>query len=410
MIDKLKILSDEFIRHAENKFKRYFFYENKLSNRFSIIKGGRGIGKTVFILQFIIENFKDGERDNVIYIPADHFLLGNLSLYEAAEEFYKNGGELICFDEIHKYANWAQELKSIYDTFPKLKIIVTGSSILEIRKGAFDLSRRAVNYDMTGMSLREFIELHYEIKFSAFNLQDITLQHKEIAENIFKVLENKNLKILKIFKEYLNYGYYPFYKEYNDTHLYMRVLEQNIHTTLESDLIAVHPTINGISIKKIKKLLSIISTSVPFTPDLKNLKTLTEVGDERTLKTYLKYLEDAGTIITLSGGGRGIREMEKPEKIYLNNTNLIYALRNFREPETGNIRETFFINIVSKDHNIKPVKSGDFLVDNQYTFEIGGKSKDFNQIKGIENSFLAIDDIECGVNNKIPLWLFGFLY
>jgi len=187
-------------------------------------------------------------------------------------------------------------------------------------------------------------------------------------------------------------------------------LEQNIHTTLESDLIAIYPSLSGNSIKKMKKLLTIIASSVPFTPDLRKLKTTLEVGDERTLKTYLKYLEDAGIILTVSKGSRGLRALEKPEKIYLNNPNLIHAISSRTPFEKGNLRETFFLNLLRGLYKVSSPEQGDFHVEGKYIFEIGGKSKKFSQIKGIKDSFLAVDDIEIGTGNKIPLWVFGFLY
>ncbi|MBW2089436.1 MAG: ATP-binding protein, partial [Deltaproteobacteria bacterium] len=192
--------------------------------------------------------------------------------------------------------------------------------------------------------------------------------------------------------------------------MYYITLEQGIRTTIESDLLSIYPTLNGSSIKKIKKLLTVIAESAPFTPDLKRLKRIVEIGDERTLKNYLKYLEDGGVITSLTKSGSRLGSLEKPEKIYLNNTNQIYAISSKGKENIGNIRETFFINMLSAMHEVLSPKKGDFLIDNKYTFEIGGKNKSFKQIKDISNSFLAVDDIETGIGNKIPLWLFGFLY
>ena len=317
---------------------------------------------------------------------------------------------MICFDEIHKYPNWSTELKSIYDTFPKLTTVASGSSALEIYKGSRDLSRRAVVYKMFGMSFREFIEIELGINLKSAGLENIINNHQRIADSITNAVEKKGKKILALFKSYLEYGYYPYFREYNNRELFYLTLEQNIHTTLESDLIAIYPSLSGNSIKKIKKLLMIIASSVPFTPDLKKLKTTLDIGDERTLKIYLKYLEDAGIILTVSKGGKGLRELEKPEKIYLNNPNLIHAISSRMTLEIGNLRETFFLNMVETSHKVSSPAQGDFLVNGKYTFEIGGKNKDFSQIKDIKNSFLGVDNTEIGVGNKIPLWLFGFLY
>ena len=411
MIEELFRLSQNFIRINNREFIRYFLRIHPLKNRFSIVVGQRGIGKTTAIIQHILSSYKnDIFTDRALYIQADHFLVGGHSLYEIAEQFYNLGGEMICFDEIHKYLNWSTELKSIYDTFPKLTIVASGSSALEIYKGSHDLSRRAVVYKMFGMSFREFIEIELGINLKSAGIENIINNHQRIADGITTAVEKKGKKILALFKSYLEYGYYPYFREYKNRELFYLTLEQNIHTTLESDLIAIYPSLSGNSIKKIKKLLMIIASSVPFTPDLKKLKTTLDVGDERTLKTYLKYLEDAGIILTVSKGGRGLRELEKPEKIYLNNPNLIHAISSRMPLETGNLRETFFLNIVETSHKVSSPAQGDFLVDGRYTFEIGGKNKDFSQIKDIKNSFLGVDNTEIGAGNKIPLWLFGFLY
>lgn len=411
MIDELFRLSQNFIRIKNKEYVRYFLKTNPLESRFSIVVGHRGVGKTTMIIQHILSSYKnDIFTDKALYIQADHFLISGQSLYEIAEQFYNIGGEMICFDEMHKYPDWSTELKSIYDTFPKLTIIASGSSALEIYKGSRDLSRRAIVYKMLGMSFREFVELELGIELINSGLEDVVKNHQRIANSIITSVEKKGKKILALFKNYLEYGYYPYFREYKTKDLFYLTLEQNIHTTLESDLIAIYPSLSGNSIKKMKKLLTIIASSVPFTPDLRKLKTTLEVGDERTLKTYLKYLEDAGIILTVSKGSSELRQLEKPEKIYLNNPNLIHAISSRTPVEKGNLRETFFLNLLRGLYKVSSPEQGDFHVEGKYIFEIGGKSKNFSQIKDIKNSFLAVDDIEIGTGNKIPLWVFGFLY
>lgn len=410
MTEELFRLSQNFIRLNQREYVRYFLKANPLKNRFSVVVGQRGVGKTTAMIQHLLSAYNNIFTNKALYIQADHFLVGRHSLYEIAERFYNLGGEIICFDEIHKYPNWSTELKSIYDTFPKLKIIASGSSALEIYKGSHDLSRRAVVYKMFGMSFREFIELTLNISLKNYDIENIIKGHQRAADEIISKIEKKGRKILSLFKDYLEYGYYPYFTEYKNKVIFYMTLEQNIHTTLESDLIAIYPALSGNSIKKIKKLLSIIAVSVPFTPDLKKLKTTLDVGDERTLKTYLKYLEDAGIILTVAKGGKGLRELEKPEKVYLNNPNLIYAIATHTSANIGNVRETFFVNMLHVLYKVSTPAQGDFLVNNKYSFEVGGKNKDFTQIKNMENSFLAIDDVEIGFKNKIPLWIFGFLY
>ncbi|MEA1948914.1 MAG: AAA family ATPase [Thermodesulfobacteriota bacterium] len=411
MLDDIFKLSSDFLKTFNKPYRRYFLDKYPLTSRFSIIIGQRGVGKTTAMIQKILStNNDDIFTKNALYVPVDHFIVGGRSIYEIAEEFYNLGGKMICFDEIHKYAGWSGELKSIYDSLQKLTILASGSSAMEIQKGSHDLSRRAVVYLMTGLSFREYIDLAAEIKTESFVLKNLLEAHEKLSYDIITATESKKKKILALFKDYLQFGYFPYCTEFDDISMYYITLEQGIRTTIESDLLSIYPTLNGGSIKKIKKLLTVIAESAPFTPDLKRLKRIVEIGDERTLKNYLKYLEDGGVITSLTKSGSRLGALEKPEKIYLNNTNQIYAISSKGKENIGNIRETFFINMLSAMHNVSSPKKGDFLIDDKYTFEIGGKNKSFKQIKDISNSFLAVDDIETGIRNKIPLWLFGFLY
>jgi predicted AAA+ superfamily ATPase len=411
MIDDIASLSQTLLRIRNREFKRYFLREHSLDNRFSIIVGQRGIGKTTAMVQHLLGRYgNDIYNRKALYIQADHFLVTRASLYEIADEFYKLGGELVCFDEIHKYPDWSMELKSIHDTFPNLKILASGSSALEITRGSHDLSRRAIVYRMYGMSFREYIGMSHSLYFESLSLDTIITDHQKAADAIVGEMEKNGLKVLAFFKEYLESGYYPYFLEYRDKAQFYMTLEQNIHATLEGDLLAIHRSLNGSSIRKIQKLLSIISSLVPFTPDMRQLKTLLGIGDERTLKTYLKYLEDAGVIMTISRSGKGLREMEKPEKVYLNNPNLYHALAGGKMPGSGAMRETFFLNMLRVNHSVSVPARGDFLVNDKITFEVGGKNKGVSQIKNIESAWLALDNIEIGQGHRIPLWLFGFLY
>ncbi len=412
MLDKLFVLSWKFIENYNREYIRYFKKEHSLNNRFSIILGPRGVGKTTVIIQHLLDYVKHKKYSKkAIYIQADHFLIGNSSLYEITEDFINEGGELICFDEIHKYPEWSRDLKSIYDTFPKLKIIASGSSALEIYKGSHDLSRRAIVYKMAVMSFREFLELSIgKIKLESYTLEQLINNHNHISDLIINKIEKTTNKILPLFKKYLKFGCYPYFIEYNDMDYFFITLEQNVHTIIESDLSSIYPRLNGLGLKKIKKLISFISNAVPFTPDLKKIKKILEIGDERTLKMYLKYLEDGGLIRTVSKKGKSLSALEKPEKIFLHNTNLSYAIGSMDGIQIESIRESFFITALSLKNDISVSDQGDFLVNDNYIFEIGGKKKTFNHIKDLKNSFLAIDDIEKGFGNKIPLWLFGFLY
>lgn len=410
-LEKIFELSKHFLKIYNREFIRYFFKENNLDNRFSIIIGQRGVGKSTALIQYLLKYSNNDILSNkILYIQSDHFLINNYSLYEIAEEFYNYGGELICFDEVHKYPQWSRELKSIYDTFPKLKIIASGSSILEITKGSHDLSRRAVVYNMNGMSFREFIAMYKGVELSSILVDEILKNHQFHSNEIVGKVEENNLKILSLFEDYLKFGYYPYFLEFNDIQKFHITLEQQIHTTIESDLLSVYPKLTGDSMRKLKKLLSAISENVPFLIDYNKIMKIVNISDNRTIKTYLKYLEDAGIIIQLSKSGKTMSSLKKIEKIYINNTNQIYALNSIAKDNKGTIRETFFANNLRIFGKTTLPKKGDFLFNNTYIFEIGGRNKKQKQIKDIENSFLALDGIKHGINNKIPLWLFGFMY
>lgn len=401
-------LSRQFLRNQKKTYRRYILKKSPFKSRVSILLGARGVGKTTSVIQYI-ESQYDILSKQVLYLPVDHFLLGNMPLYRIAETFYLNGGKLLCLDEIHKYMNWPQELKSIIDTFPLLKLIISGSSALEVNKGSHDLSRRAVVSRLAGLSFREYLELHYNLELPWYSLDDVLEKHEQISREILERLAAKDLKVLPAFKEYLKVGYYPYFTEFgNDNEGFFTTLEQSIHTTIESDFLSVYPQLNGISIAKIKALLSIIAETAPFKPDLKKLKTLLDIGDERTLKLYLKYLEDGAIIHLLRRDNHGLNILEKPEKIYLHDPNQMYAISG-REANRGNLRETFFICAVSPVGGVFYSQKGDFRVG-RYMLEIGGVGKGFSQIKDVPFSFLALDDQEMGIGNKIPLWLFGFLY
>ncbi len=411
MLNDLFTLSQTFLRIRNRAFQRSFLRDYPLTNRFSIIIGQRGIGKTTVMIQHLLASQDhDLYTRNALYLPVDHFLVSRSSLYEIADQFQKLGGELICFDEVHKYPDWSMELKSITDTFPTLKILASGSSALEVAQGGYDLSRRALVLRMHGLSFREYLGMAHGLAFDRLQLNDLITGHQLAADRLVGKLEKNGHKVLALFNEYLEVGYYPYFLEYQDKTMFRMTLEQHIHTSLEGDLPAIYPALNGAAIRKMSKLLAVISSLVPFTPDMKKLKQILEIGDERTLKTYLSYLEDAGILLTISKTNKGLRAMEKPEKIYLNNPNLYYALAGETAPDNGAIRETFFLNMLRPNHRVRAPVRGDFLVNESLTFEVGGKNKDGSQIKDINESWLALDNIEIGQGNRIPLWLFGFLY
>lgn len=408
--EELQELSQSFIKLKYESYRRYFIRRTPMLHRFSIILGERGVGKTTTLIQSLLEFAQNNfVSDKILYIQADHFLVRSMSLYEIAETFVRYGGQFIAFDEIHKYPNWSMELKSIFDTFLDLRIIASGSSALEIHKGSHDLTRRAIVHRLYGLSFHEFIELKHGLELPIYKLEEIIAEHPKIAFTIIKQLDDNKLKILKLFKEYLEYGYYPYFRLFESIVEFKMTIEQNLHTTLESDLMAIYPHLTGNSIKKIKQLVVYLAQAVPFTPNWQSIKKITDIGDDRTLKTYFKYLEDASIISALVSGSEKMKRLEDSEKIFLANTNQLFALSS-SVPNVGTLRETFFLSNLRPVHNVTAGRNTDFLVDQTYYFEVGGKNKTLEQIKGHTKGYLAIDDIEHGVQTRIPLWLFGFLY
>jgi len=397
----MKVLTQHFqarLNPISLDFKRYLYQQINWNNRLIAIIGARGVGKTTLLLQHIKENHND--LTEVMYISLDNLYFVKNNLSDFADEFVKLGGKYLFIDEVHKYPNWAIEIKNIYDNNPSLFIVITGSSALDIHKGKGDLSRRIVIYRMNGLSFREFISLKYKIDFNSYSLEEITENAIPIAQEI-----NSKIKPIKLFQEYIRTGYYPFFIEQED-HYYERI-EQAIGEVLETDLPALEP-IDFTAVYNIKKLLVIIAEIVPFKPNISKLSQ--QIGINRdTLVKYLYWLQRADLLLLLTSDTYGIAKMNKPEKVYLNNPNLIFAL-NENNANPGTIRETFFYNQINVKHKIAYPKKADFMVDNKYIFEIGGKNKTQKQIAGLENAFIVADNIEYAYKNTIPVWMFGFLY
>lgn len=410
MFEKILEISRHFLKIKNSSYRRYFIKNIDLKHRMSILTGQRGVGKTTTLIQHLLDKVEGDRFDKkILYVQADHFALGKTPLYEIAEEFSLLGGKWLAFDEIHKYPDWSKELKSIYDTFPDLTLLISGSSALEIYKGSHDLIRRAASYSMQGLSFREYLELSLQTRLPAYSLDELCKHHEKIAESILHELQSINQKVLPLFYDYLKVGYYPYFFELNDPKIYQMTLEQNLHQTIESDLTAIYPHLTGTSVKKMKQLLTFIANAVPFTPNWKKILNLLEIGDIRTLKNYFKHLEDASLVSSLSKATKKMHQLELPDKLYLNNPNQLYAISS-DTPQVGTLREIFFLNSLFFQPKIGLPKEGDFIVNEQYLFEVGGKNKSFNQIKDDSNGYLACDSLEFGIGNKIPLWLFGFLY
>jgi hypothetical protein len=387
------------VQQVDTNFIRSFISEVNWNARLIGIKGARGVGKTTLLLQYIKLNFSKNVEE-ALYVSLDSFAFKEKTLVGLADEFVRNGGKYLFLDEVHKYANWAQELKNIYDDHAELKVVFTGSSLLEILNSRADLSRRAIVYHMQGLSFREYLALETGEKFDTIALEDLLKDHLKIANAI-----TSKVKPFRYFERYLKQGYYPFYKE--EPALYEQRIEEVINMMLEIEL----PLLRGVDIglvSKIKQLLAIISESVPFIP---NVATLSQkMGMHRTtLMTYLHYLGEVGLTINLQKEAKGSVRLQKPAKIYLENTNLMFTLSP-SNTNIGNARETFFANQVGYKNKLSYHEKTDFLVNNKYAFEIGGKDKSKKQLVGVANAFIAADAIEVGYQNKIPLWLFGFLY
>ena len=387
------------LRKIDLSFQRYLIDEIDWEGRLSAITGARGTGKTTLILQHIKRTFGNSPKE-ALYVSADNIWFSGNRLFDLANNFEKQDGKYLFIDEIHKYENWSQEIKNIYDSFSNLKVVITGSSMLQLYKGNADLSRRAVHYDLRGLSFREFLKFDQNIDFDRFTLEELLQNHIEIAGSIID-----KIRPLPLFKTYLKQGYYPYYK--SDKRFYLSKLANTVDLILEMDLPAVE-TIEIHSIRKIKKLLWIISQSVPFTPNISDLANHLEVS-RNSLLNYLTILERGGLTNLLQSSSKGLKSLTKPEKIFLNNTNQIYAF-DANKPDIGNLRETFFFNQLQAISEVTSAQRADFTVDNKYVFEVGGKNKGHEQIMGIQNAYLALDDLEYGYGNKIPLWLFGLLY
>jgi uncharacterized protein len=408
--ENLLLLSQVQLRIHNRPYQRAQFRGDLFKARMTVLLGPRGVGKTTAMIQHLLQVAGQDVLDpRILFVPSDHIGLKGLSLYEIGETFAHRGGTHVCFDEIHKVEEWSRELKSLYDTYPELTILASGSSALELAKGGVDLSRRAHVRHVHGLSFREFLELRYGLELGPLPLPDLLENNARHADAILDAIKPTNKRVLPLFQDYQRAGYLPFFLETSDESLYLALLEQNVHTILESDILAVNPAFTGSTIRKMEQLLSVVAASVPFKPDFNALRSLLDIGDQRTLKNYLRLMERAGLILSLSSSGKGLKTMEKPEKIYLGNPNLVHALARGKA-EPGNLRETFFLSQTCVEHRVTAPRQGDFLVDDAWTFEVGGKNKTGSQVKGIAQAYLALDDMERGTGRRIPLWLLGFLY
>lgn len=381
---------NELVNITSLDFKRYIYDDIPWQARMVGLVGPRGVGKSTLLLQRIKEQ-KD--NDKYLYVSADNLYFTNHTLVSLADEFVKDNGKYLFIDEVHKYIDWSRELKNIYDSHPELHIVFTGSSVLDIMQGQADLSRRALIFMLQGLSFREYLQLNHNITIEPYSLEEI-LKGNAMIKDVRHPLP--------LFRDYLQTGYYPFSKEVG---FHQRLL-QMITLTIEVD-IPQYADMRASTVNKLKLLLSIIAKLSPYKPNFTKLAS--DIGvSKNNIQDYLTYIERAGLIARLYDHISDLRLLGKVEKIYLDNTTLMYALAN-GDVNVGNLRETFFFNQMRVKQKVTSSPVSDFCIDN-YTFEVGGQSKGYKQIANLKDAYIVRDDIEYAENNIIPLWAFGLNY
>lgn len=385
------------IAKIDLRFKRYLYEQINWEARIISIKGARGVGKTTMLLQHILENFDD--IDKTLYASLDDLWFATHSLIDLVDWADQHGMRRLYLDEVHRYDGWAETLKNIYDNYPDMSIVYTSSSLLVMDNAKVDLSRRQTSYTLYGFSFREYLSFENIFHTSAISLEDLLQNHVRHAMHIVK-----KVKVAAHFEQYLSCGYYPFYREAGDD--FTSRLRETVSVVIDSDLPAVE-NMSFETIQKVKKLVMIISEHVPFEPNMSELWKQLATNNELGLR-MLYALNKAQILSLLTSKAKNYKLLSKPEKVFIGNPNLMHVL--CPAVNKGNERETFFNCQLEVSHEVKQPLKGDFLVDDKYLFEVGGKGKKFDQIKDIPDSFLAVDDTEVGYRNRIPLWMFGMLY
>lgn len=401
-MDKLFERHDAYLSKVPTAFVRALMHEIDWSLRLVAIKGPKGVGKSTLMLQYIKTHFTEDDR-RVLYCSADTGYFNLHSLVDTANRFCEIGGTHLFIDEIHKYENWSQEIKEIYDLHPDLHLVISGSSLLQINNGQADLSRRLKDYQMTGLSFREFLQLDSGIQLNAISLDDLLA-----APNAFCTRVKEKCHPLETFPRYLRCGYYPYFFE-NQT-VFHSLLENVVNYIIDVEL-TKHRNVEVGNTGKIKMLLQVLSQMVPYEVDTSKLSK--SIGIQRlTILRYLKHLEEASLVRRVFSNLDNLSDLQKPDKILFDNPNLLYALSS-EQPDIGTVRETFFCNqLISSRHTVEHggLKSGDFHIDKNIVVEVGGREKGFTQVQHEENAYVAADDIDSATFRKIPLWAFGFLY
>ena len=403
-MDALFRKSDRLLANTSTVIIREMMNEIHWNAQLICIMGAKGVGKSTLIKQYLKQNYQPLDR-RMLYCSADTVDFSTRTLVELAEEFVIRGGEMLVIDEIHKYksgtSDWSREIKEIYELFPQLKLIVSGSSLLQLREGDADLSRRAVKYTMLGLSFREALRFYHGLKFEKWALEDILARPYDLWQMV-----TSKCKPVALFKEYLEKGYYPFLLE-GEGEYYMKI-EQVINYIIETELPRICK-VDIANIRKLQALIALICSEVPFELNANKIAAALEIGRD-TVVEYLKYLGDAKVLNLLYSDKKKIGKLSKPDKVYLENPNLLYALAPTKA-DIGTLRETFAIGCLSESHNVEYGKAqGDFKVEGKYTFEIGGRSKDFSQIASLKDSYVFADDWDMPDGAKLPLWMLGFLY
>ena len=398
-MEQLQAQQLRLLSHLDMQHQRSLMNEINWNARLIGIRGARGVGKTTMMLQHIKETYGLNPT-SALYASLDHLYFSRHSLLELAEEFYNQGGQCLYLDEVHKYEGWSREIKNIYDGFPELKVVFTGSSLLNILNAEADLSRRCVSYDMQGLSFREYLLFKEGLSFPAFALEDILTHPLEVAKTVLA-----ECRPLQHFPKYLQEGYYPFFLQQDID--YLTQVQKVVSLILEIELPQLRQVDVG-NVRKLRSLLAVLSSGVPFSVDISKMAQMAELN-RNTILAYLSHLHRAKLINLLYSDQMNLKRMQKPDKIYLENTNLLQAL-SLSQVEVGTQRETFLVNQLAYKHQVEYGKQADFLIDRKFTIEVGGQSKDGKQIAGTPNAFIAADGIEYTFGNKLPLWLFGFLY
>ena len=391
---------DRLLKFTSTKIVRQLMHQINWDAQLIAIKGPRGVGKTTLMLQYIKRQYREYSRE-VLYCSLDTVYFSHHSLLELVDEFYKNGGKHLFLDEVHKYPNWSREIKEVYDFYPDLRVVISASSLLNLLRGDADLSRRCIPYELQGLSFREFLQFYKGIELSVCLLEEVLEHPEDLCVRV-----NEVCRPIPLFKEYLQYGYYPFYLK-NQVDYYTSI-DQIVNLTVETELPQVCG-VNTASTRKLKALLGILSASVPFEVDITKLATT--IGVHRnTVIEFLNHLENARLIRLLYADIKSVKKMQKPDKIFMDNANLLYALAD-HPVQIGTAREVFVVNQLAFGHVIEYGKSiGDFKIDGRYTIEVGGGKKDFSQIADVPLSYVLADDIETPCGHKLPIWAIGFLY